>query len=102
MSSHTYWRINITSVGGGSGWNPSCREISMFDVPSGGTDKCTGGTAFASAYYAFGVPALAFDDNTGTSWISNVNVPTPSYIGYQFASPVEVARVQWWGQFDGR
>ncbi len=46
------------------------------------TDKCTGGTAYASAADSGYEAAKAFDNNESTNWQKQ---PTPQWVGYGFA-----------------
>ena len=86
---HLYWRIlENTSTSQGA---LSAAEISMA-ATNGGANQCTGGTAFASSTYG-GYPASnAFDGDPSTFWSSNGN-SIGVYIGYQFASPVDVVEL---------
>jgi hypothetical protein len=62
------------------------QEIQFLDGV-GGTDQCTGGTAFASSNEdGFRVPANCFDNTNGNEW--GPNGPYNSHVGYTFAAPV--------------
>jgi hypothetical protein len=84
MSAHSYWRLNITAVATGklagiAKWIP---------LDSGGSAiATTGGTASASSNYPGQPASNAFDGNTSTFWLSNAE---PSWLQYQFASPVDI------------
>lgn len=84
MSGHIYWRVAFRSNNGDSTY-VSGVEIEMMST-IGGTSICTSGTAYGSAgYYPI---ANAFDVNTGTIFAQNLS--TPPYVGYQFATPVNI------------
>lgn len=88
LGAHTYWAVFL-----GRG-NPNNRaavaEVEM-RATIGGANLCTGGTPTGPG----GTAANAFDGNGSTWWESaseQLPLRTPR-IGYQFASPVEVAEV---------
>lgn len=86
---HSYWRIRITA--NVSSNYSSISEI-QFRATPGGADQASGGTASASGSYASGYEASkAFDDSNSTQWASNAALP--SWISYQFPSPVAVQEV---------
>lgn len=88
MAAHTYWDLYFIE-NNGAGAYCSGVEIEMFDT-EGGTDLCTGGTAFGSAgYYAV---ANGFDNSNATIFAQNFTPGTPGWIGYQFASPVDIVQ----------
>lgn len=88
LGTHTYWAIFL-----GRG-NPNARAaIAEVEMRSsiGGANLCTGGTPTGPG----GTPANAYDGSGSTWWESTseqLPLRTPR-IGYQFASPVEVAEV---------
>jgi len=90
MSAHTYWRINVTANNGGA--YLSLNEIE-FRAAVGGSDQCTGGTVLFSSQAGGTDNAAtnAFDNDQSSKWTSN-STPT-GYIGYQFASPVNVGQI---------
>ena len=84
-STHSYWRLCFDS-------NTSS-SLTIFEVSMaatvGGSNQCTGGTASGNNINA-GPPSVAFDGNTSTYVQFGV---VPSYLQYQFASPVSVVEV---------
>ena len=92
MANHSYWRIYITANNGAS--LLSIPEVE-FRATVGGSDQASGGTAVYGTQNPNGNPdnlaAAAFDNDTGTKWTSNSNVP--DYLGYHFASAVDVKEV---------
>lgn len=87
---HRYWRLLISAneIGNISG----LAALEMAATPAG-SDQCTGGTALTSSYRVGNEPALAFDGDDNTKWISE-NVSLPSYIGYDFGAEVAVKEVR--------
>lgn len=88
MAAHSYWRIYVTANNGDATWT-DFNEIE-FRATIGGTDQCSGGTALGDDS-TYNSPNNAFDNDTANSHISSGGLP--SWVGYQFASPVEVAQV---------
>ncbi len=88
-SAKSYYRLMVLKTKTTSSVNrSSAAEVEMF-LKTGGTDKCNGGTPFASDYDAALPPANAFDNSNTTIWTSPSNTPSkPKWIGYQFASPL--------------
>lgn len=84
MAAHLYWRLNITANAGDTAYL-AVAELE-FRATIGGADQCTGGTAISGA---FDIPANAFDNNATTRASNTVSVFT-GWIGYQFASAVDV------------
>jgi hypothetical protein len=87
---HAYWRIYITAVQGGTGPNCSIGEMEFRATP-GGADQASGGTAIANGFFDPYTPASAFDNSNFTRWASPGG--QPSWLGYQFPSPVVVEQV---------
>ncbi len=85
MAAHLYWRINVSSNNGGSFL--SIAEVEM-RATVGGADQCNGGTASVSSSAASS-GADAFDNDPVTRWSTNAY---PSWLQYQFLSPVDVAQ----------
>lgn len=70
----------------------------LMSAGSGGwsVDQCGGGAALSGGDNASYPKAYAFDDNTGTGWISSqqgAGVSGAAWIGYQFASAKNIRRV---------
>lgn len=87
MAAHSYWRIRST-CNNGDGTFTAITEIEMH-TSIGGADQCTGGTAFASGQVSGSEDAAkAFDNSTATQWAQST--PRLCYVGYQFASPVDI------------
>jgi hypothetical protein len=91
MAAFTHWRVYITA--NGSDPYIQCAELTMHESV-GGSNVCSGGTAFASGDLGGGeVPASAFDGNTGTYWTSQNGGPWA--LGYQFASAKDIKKITW-------
>lgn len=88
MAAHAYWRIYISEVQYGTTVNAT--EV-QFRTAYGTSSVPSGGTPLSSTYYSGEGPEKAFDDDTGTVWTSNA--AAPQYIGYQFASAIDVVEV---------
>ena len=87
MTSHSYWRIRYKYPDGS---NIQYAEVYFLD--SVGTDLCVGGTViYSSQFNGTFAAANAFDRNNATNYAALGNVG--QWIGYQFASPVDVAKV---------
>ena len=85
MAAHLYWRLNASLAGAA---NVTVGEIEMKTV-AGGADVCTGGTAISSSDFSAGNNAAkAFDNILTTCWVANTTAP--AWIGYQFASAVDI------------
>jgi hypothetical protein len=88
---HTYWRVLWPGVTNGYA---GVAEMEM-RATDGGADQCSGGTPIASGYYeshpSF-APANAFDNSTSSEWAAQTT-GGEAWLGYQFASPVEVRQV---------
>jgi hypothetical protein len=86
---HTYWRLYITENNGDTSYT-SVNELE-FRGSIGGADLCTGGAPISGPYFSSLPPSNAFDDNVSTYLV--LTNPLPNYIGYQFASPVQVVQI---------
>lgn len=100
---HLYWRVRcdrnaVTSTGALA--VTSVNEIEMRATP-GGADLCTGGTAIALNVNATTPASRAFD-NDNSDYINSSTVSLddgqPWWIGYQFATAVDVQEVAIWKQ----
>ena len=89
MAAHSYWRLNVSANAGDTSFL-AIAEIEM-RATVGGADQCTGGTPTASASDGSSPPSNAFDNNATTRWSTPSSTLT-GWIGYQFASPVDVAQ----------
>lgn len=88
---HSYWRLYSTNVqGGGGAFGLVTLEM---HATVGGADLCTGGTALSDSNFAGVVAAYAFDANTATTWTS-LDVPGPHWVGYHFATTVDVVEIR--------
>jgi hypothetical protein len=74
--SYRYWRIRFGAITGTARF----AEVEM-RLTAGGADECNGGTAISST----GTAADAFDNNTGTDWVSTTN-DSNCWIGYDFGA----------------
>ena len=84
-TAHKYWRIKFNA------FQPSGRcDITelQFRETVGVAETPAGGNAFASeAYNQSGYAAEnAFDNNTGTNWLSISSYPYDGYLGYEFVT----------------
>lgn len=95
MAESTQWRVYITANNGDTQYS-GLAELEMAEE-EGGDNICSGGTIlFSSEHGSFDSP-LAFDGSKSTyGWITNTGLPTPSYIGYEFASPVQIKEFRIW------
>lgn len=85
--SHSFWRVFVTF---GVGDSVGIAEMEYRATPSG-ADQATGGSAAASSIFSGSFPAsAAFDDDSGTYWVTSVDW---AWLRYDFASPVSVAEV---------
>lgn len=92
MAAHAYWRINVTAITGGGGAGGTTLGTVEFHTSIGGAQAATGGTAIESSHIASFVPANAFDTNATSYWASGV-LGAGQYIGYHFASAVDIVEV---------
>jgi len=90
MQPHKWWRIFIHD---GVGFFAYALARLQMRATAGGADQCTGGTPFARA----GAASNAFDTDAASFWSHQVATselqPFPTWLGYEFASPVTVAEV---------
>lgn len=91
---HLYWRILITETRTGDSFLATIAEVEM-RATAGGADLCSGGTASASSQEATYPASKAFDNLTGVEdiWVSGSGQPSPQWLQYQFAAPVEINEV---------
>ena len=101
-TTHSYWRVRTdrnAATSSGSGGVTSVNEIEMRATP-GGANLCTGGTAIALNVNASTPASRAFDGSL--NYIDNSTVSLddsqPWWIGYHFATPVDVQEVAIWRQ----
>ena len=86
-TTYTDWRIYITA-------NQTVQQSRIAEIEMratvGGADQCSGGYGFADTETG-NAAGYAFDNSTaaGNRWEST-NTPLPHYIGYHFATPVDV------------
>lgn len=84
-----FWRIYTTVSN--STVSQIIGEI-QFRAAVGGPNVAVGGTATADASSGGSGPSLAFDGDTGTSWVHGATV-VPNWIKYEFDSPVEIKQI---------
>ncbi|PZQ95185.1 MAG: hypothetical protein DI533_20250 [Cereibacter sphaeroides] len=91
---HLYWRVVPTANTGDNDYI-HIAEVVFADEP-GGLQLATGGTPIASGNYADRFPAKAFDGVPSTIWESQSGSVSGGtvWIGYQFASPVDIHQVR--------
>jgi hypothetical protein len=87
---HAYWRV-FASDNQGDATGILLSEVE-FRATAGGADQATGGTAIGSDDATTNEFAKAFDDSGATDWFADSG-PTNQWIGYQFASAVDVQEV---------
>jgi hypothetical protein len=86
---YTYWRLNVSANDGHADFL-GLAEMEM-RATVGGTDQCSGGTAATSSQFSATFAASkAFDNDTGTAWVTVSGVKS-AWLRYQFASAVDVA-----------
>lgn len=84
---HPYWRILITTNNGDATF-VGVGKLEMY-TGYGRVDQCVGGTPIGSGPGQFGNTLIAaFDEAADTQWAENKT--GNDWIGYQFASPVEI------------
>ncbi|GLC25057.1 discoidin domain-containing protein [Roseisolibacter agri] len=83
---HKWWRVYVTAGQGGDGFH--LREVRFLDAPGGAALSLAGGTPFAS----HGGEAALFDGNLGGAYFEAAGLP--DWVGYQFATPVNVGSLQ--------
>lgn len=89
MAAHLYWRINILTNNGDG--NVGLAGLEFRDTV-GGSNVATGGTALCSNDWGGMFPAAnAFDGNASTIWVTDAG--PPQWIGYHFASAVDIAQI---------
>ncbi|WP_294191119.1 discoidin domain-containing protein [uncultured Sphingomonas sp.] len=80
---HRYWRMLVTVINAGL----QLGELEFRAIP-GVSQRATGGAPIENAHTGSFGPANAFDGNPDTAWVGAD--PAPFYLGYVFASAVEV------------
>lgn len=98
MATHAYWRVNVSANNGAVHLSVADLE---FRASIGGADQCSGGTPVYSSQTggsSDGWAVCAFDAVTNSGWVTNAT--STGYIGYNFASAVQVAQVAITGSWD--
>lgn len=91
MAAHLYWRLSVTAIDGGTTFI-AMPELE-FRETLGGANSAVGGTPIASSVFTSSYSSTnAFDGNNETFWYSDSG-DLNGWIGYQFASPVEIKEV---------
>jgi hypothetical protein len=92
MAAHTYWRLFFTATPYG---NRAVIDLLQFYDSTSTLIPTTGGTAFAGTTQSGSSAGNAFSGGLDNNWwISNstsITVSTPDWLGYQFASAVDVS-----------
>ena len=90
MAAHLHWRILFDR---GSASTVDLREVGFFDAQ--GVDLSVGGVGSASSERggAYATTGL-FDKNVNTYYATASGVAYPQWVGYRFASPVDVQKVR--------
>jgi len=101
MAESTQWRVYITLNNGNASYS-GVAELEMADVADG-PNLCTGGTPLYSTQHGTYTASRAFDGNKAAyGWLTaSGSARYPSYIGYQFASPVQIREFRIWSNEDG-
>lgn len=86
-----YWRIYIT-LNNGHGTYTSIAEIEMRGTV-GGPNLATGGTPSAASILGGAPASNAFDGNPATIWATAAGQRYPTWIRYQFPSPVAIRQI---------
>jgi hypothetical protein len=96
-----FWRVRATSVQGGTSFPWSASEVE-FRATAGGADQASGGQILASSTFSSFAAASAFDNNSGTFWISGTTLGTAEpWIRYHFPNNVVVDEVAIMVRSDG-
>lgn len=100
MAESTQWRVYITANNGQANFT-GVAELEMAEE-EGGDNICSGGTIlFSSEHGSFNSP-LAFDGNKAAyGWITASGQKAPCFIGYEFASPVQIQEFRIWANEAG-
>lgn len=89
---HKFWRVVFSTSTGGTSTSLWLDEVVFRDAAS--TDLCVGGAPSASSVWSGTYPvAHAFDKTTATVGWCSAQAQFPCWVGYEFADPVDVARV---------
>lgn len=91
MAAHAYWRVLVLAVDNDT--STSLEEVE-FRTSIGGSQAATGGTAISGGDNG-SFPASNAFDGTSNIWVSDGNVKNSAreWIGYHFASSVDIAEV---------
>ncbi len=93
---HLHWRVLVNAVAA-AGTRVLIGDLDMRATP-GGADQCNGGTPYASSSWSSFTSDRGFNNNTtNDGWISNYGDYVGSWLAYQFAAPVFVQEVVWYG-----
>lgn len=84
------WRIRIDAKQNSGNWT-GVSELE-FRASAGGADECSGGTAFASSSGGSNPVANAFDNNTGTSWLTG-NTSLGGHVGYVLPTAKSIVQI---------
>lgn len=87
-----YWRLSISANDGDASFT-SLGELEMYSGDSR-LNRCTGGTATASTEESGHAATRAFNSSLvgGQYWATASGSATPSWLQYQFASPITIDR----------
>lgn len=105
MALSTQWRVYITDNHGSASYT-GLAELEMADAVAG-ANLCTGGTPISSSSHGSYGEERAFNGlhtNPGDyGWITSGSGATrlPSWIGYQFATAVQIREFRIWSNEDG-
>lgn len=95
MPQSTQWRVYITQNNGHTNFT-GVAELEMAEEAAG-PNLCSGGTPISSSSHPTYNEPLAFDGSKSTyGWITVSGQAKPSWIGYQFASPVQIREFRIW------
>ncbi len=102
MAVSNQWRVYITA-NNGNGTFTGVAELEMASEP-GGIDLCEGGTPISSSDHGTFGKDRAFDgilNSTTFGWITLSGQIAPAWIGYEFASPVQIQEFRIFSNEDG-
>lgn len=90
-NSSVKWRLFFADGAVGSGFM-YIAEVEL-RATSGGADQANGGTATASSTFSSFVASNAFDNNDGTTWISN-GAAVGSWLAYEKGAAFSVSQIR--------
>lgn len=100
MALSTQWRVYITKNNGNVNYT-GVAELEMAEEVDG-PNLCAGGTAISATSHLTFPATNAFNGSKSTyGWVTIQGQPKPTWIGYQFASAVQIREFRIWSNEDG-